>query len=237
MVGEGAAEGSWVCMVKGRNIREGAELECESSGIALSATVARRGAGEDGKFAEVNFSWRKTQRGSTGQPQSFEHVLELVGSIPLPPYMRRQAEERDYASYQTVYGSQPGSVAAPTAGLHFTEDLLNEMKVRMEKVTLHVGAGTFVPLRPGSVRDHRMHTGECAIRTQTHRFRLTHISFPETFSVTEDALRSLCERLEYPDSERNLIAVGTTTVRTLETLYFLGLRAALMGDGAPAEFR
>ncbi|QDZ25469.1 S-adenosylmethionine:tRNA ribosyltransferase-isomerase [Chloropicon primus] len=226
--GPAEASATWKCMVKGKNVNEGTVLiKQHSSGVVLSATILKRSE-ESSKFADVEFNW-SVEGSSDSSGRKFGDVLEALGSIPLPPYMKRAAETRDAESYQTIYAGVPGSVAAPTAGLHFTEDLVGKLErsrsICLEKVTLHTGPGTFVPLQSSKVQDHHMHT--------------------ETFSVTREALANVCEYLrEGKDGAKNLIAVGTTTVRTLETLYWLGLRRMLrepggkpMDDATPLDQR
>ncbi|TAK76822.1 MAG: tRNA preQ1(34) S-adenosylmethionine ribosyltransferase-isomerase QueA [Gammaproteobacteria bacterium] len=124
-------------------------------------------------------------------------VIESIGHIPLPPYMRRSAEESDYERYQTVYAKQKGSVAAPTAGLHFDEELLERLcdkNIEIGCLTLHIGAGTFAPVRVEDIRDHKMHS--------------------EYLEVSEE----LCEKINFTKARgKRVIAVGTTSLRALET--------------------
>jgi S-adenosylmethionine:tRNA ribosyltransferase-isomerase len=132
---------------------------------------------------------------------TFGEILEAVGHIPLPPYLRREEKEDDYQRYQTVYSSVKGSVAAPTAGLHFTEDVLRKIKdkgISTAELTLHVGAGTFKPVKSDNLEDHQMHT--------------------EHFSISKELIESLISH------KNNIIAVGTTSARTLESLYWIGVR-------------
>ncbi len=132
---------------------------------------------------------------------SFGEVLEAMGHVPVPPYLGRSDEESDAVTYQTVYARVDGSVAAPTAGLHFTPSVLGALRekgIGIEEITLHVSAGTFRPVKSEMICDHLMHT--------------------EHFFVTIDTLRAL--------RGRKIIAVGTTTVRTLESLYWLGIKCA-----------
>lgn len=132
---------------------------------------------------------------------SFAELLNLAGIIPLPPYLKRVPDDNDKNRYQTVYAKQEGSVAAPTAGLHFTEGILNELKakgIENEFVVLHVGAGTFKPVKSESMQDHDMHSEEIA--------------------VTQNTLQGLLRNAD------NLIAVGTTSLRTLESLFWIGLK-------------
>jgi S-adenosylmethionine:tRNA ribosyltransferase-isomerase len=142
----------------------------------------------------VRFSWEDDQ-------VSFGEVLEAMGHVPIPPYLGRNDEESDAVTYQTVYARINGSVAAPTAGLHFTPSVLQALTdkgIRSAEITLHVSAGTFRPVKSEMIYDHLMHT--------------------EHFYVTRDTLRAL--------RGRNITAVGTTTVRTLESLYWLGIKCA-----------
>ncbi len=132
---------------------------------------------------------------------SFGEVLEAMGHVPVPPYLGRSDEESDAVTYQTVYARVNGSVAAPTAGLHFTSSVLGALRdkgIGIAEITLHVSAGTFRPVKSEKISDHQMHT--------------------EHFFVTRDTLHAL--------RGRKIVAVGTTTVRTLESLYWLGIKWA-----------
>jgi len=147
---------------------------------------------EAGDARIIKFSWDCTGL-------NFSEVIEAAGHIPLPPYISREDVKEDNDRYQTVYSAVKGSVAAPTAGLHFTEDVLNSLSGKgIDKafVTLHVGAGTFQPVRCGNISGHNMHT--------------------EHFFVTDDTISKLIE------NEGKIIAVGTTSVRTIESIYWLG---------------
>lgn len=131
----------------------------------------------------------------------FSKVLEICGNIPIPPYLNRETESIDYQRYQTTYAKYDGSVAAPTAGLHFTERVMDEIKAKgvdMETVCLHVGAGTFLPVKNDNVAEHVMHT--------------------EPFAVKKSFLKDIIR------DGRKLTAVGTTSVRTLESLYYIGVK-------------
>ena len=143
---------------------------------------------------EIQFSWDNPLF-------TFAGLLEISGNIPIPPYLNRESEEIDLTSYQTVYSKIKGSVAAPTAGLHFTEtvfDALKKKSIICEEVTLHVGAGTFQPVKSETIGGHDMHT--------------------EHFVVS----REFVDRLAA--FEEKVIAVGTTSVRSLESLYFIGCK-------------
>lgn len=166
--------------------------------LSLQAALVER----CGETSIVEFTWHN------GLP--FSRVLEIAGSIPIPPYLNRDTEQIDLERYQTLYARFRGSVAAPTAGLHFTErvmDSLKERNIEIEKVCLHVGAGTFLPVKSSLVSEHTMHR--------------------EPFVVTFDFLNRLIS------SDRKVIAVGTTSVRTLESLYYLGIKC--IETGYPAD--
>lgn len=155
-----------------------------------------------GEASIVEFSW------NDGAP--FSKVLEVCGSVPIPPYLNRDTEEIDLERYQTLYAKYRGSVAAPTAGLHFTEKVLENLKSRnicINTVCLHVGAGTFLPVKSSLVSEHTMHR--------------------EPFVVTLSFLEELLER------RGKVVAVGTTSVRTLESLYYIGV--SCIEKGYPAD--
>ena len=168
------------------------------SRMALKADLVER----DGETSIVEFSWED------GAP--FSKVLEVCGSIPIPPYLNRDTEDIDLERYQTLYARYRGSVAAPTAGLHFTEKVLESIKSRnvdIETVCLHVGAGTFLPVKSSLVSEHTMHR--------------------EPFVVTLDFLEKLLAKTG------KVVAVGTTSVRTLESLYYMGVKC--IENGRPSD--
>lgn len=151
---------------------------------------------------EIEFSW--------DTDVTFASVLEYAGKIPIPPYLNRDTEESDSSDYQTVYANIKGSVAAPTAGLHFTPELLDDLKahnIPLEKITLHVGAGTFQPVKSDTIGEHPMHS--------------------ETFSISREFLERLIKQKK---DGKPVVAVGTTTVRTLESLPFLADKLRQNGD-------
>ncbi len=155
-----------------------------------------------GETSVVEFRW------DNGAP--FSKVLEMCGSVPIPPYLNRETEDIDLDRYQTLYAKFRGSVAAPTAGLHFTEKLLESIRnrgIRTETVCLHVGAGTFLPVKSSLVSEHTMHR--------------------EPFVVSLSFLEKLLA------SEGKVVAVGTTSVRTLESLYYVGVEC--LENGKPAD--
>lgn len=160
--------------------------------------------GRDGETGTVEFEW------SDGSP--FSRVLEVCGTVPIPPYLNRETEAIDTERYQTLYARIRGSVAAPTAGLHFTENVLDRIKAKgidTETVCLHVGAGTFLPVKSSNVAEHPMHR--------------------EPFVVSRDFIRGIL------DSGKKIIAVGTTSVRTLESLYYIGV--SILETGSPEDVR
>ncbi len=173
----------------------------EIRALNMTATLVER----DGETAIVKFDW-------TGN-LPFSTVLELCGRIPIPPYLNRETEAIDKDRYQTLYAKYRGSVAAPTAGLHFTDRVLAdicERGIETANVCLHVGAGTFLPVKDGRVAQHKMHS--------------------EPFSVTRSLLTAL---LEAKKAGRPITAVGTTSVRTLESLYYVG--AKCIENGSPSD--
>ena len=179
------------------------ELYCpDKEAPAASLGLQARLLGRDGKTGSVCFSW------TDGSP--FSRVLEVAGTVPIPPYLNRESEPLDTERYQTLYAHIRGSVAAPTAGLHFTQKILDAIRERgigMETVCLHVGAGTFLPVKSSLVSEHPMHR--------------------EPFVVS----RKLLERLHEGGSP--VVAVGTTSVRTLESLYYMGV--SCLENGCPQD--
>ncbi len=179
------------CLVGGaRKWKSGPLQLTTSSGEILSAEKITR---ENDSFI-IQFSW-------TGE-QHFAAILEEVGKTPLPPYLNRDAEEKDKTTYQTLFAKTDGSVAAPTAGLHYTEELLEKLAergIQEEFITLHVGAGTFKPVSTETMSDHEMHA--------------------EEFFIERSLLDALLDNLEKP-----FIPVGTTSLRALESLYWLGTK-------------
>lgn len=168
----------------------------------LRATLVEK----EGETGIVEFRW------DDGAP--FSNVLELCGTVPIPPYLNRETEEIDSERYQTLYARFRGSVAAPTAGLHFTENVMERIGNRgidIENVCLHVGAGTFLPVKSSNVADHPMHS--------------------EPFVVKKSFLR----KLSASDRKGGVIAVGTTSVRTLESLYYVGVSCIETGEPSNVE--
>jgi S-adenosylmethionine:tRNA ribosyltransferase-isomerase len=163
--------------------------------MGLKADLVER----NGETGVVEFSWQD------GNP--FSKVLEICGTVPIPPYLNRETETIDTERYQTLYARVRGSVAAPTAGLHFTDEVLEAISAKgidRENVCLHVGAGTFLPVKSSDVAEHPMHR--------------------EPFVVSLDLLKRI------RDNKSKLIAVGTTSVRTLESLYYVGVSCIENGE-------
>ena len=158
--------------------------------------------GQTGNTYAVRFAWDDPE-------VSFAEVLDAAGELPIPPYLNRPTEESDKTTYQTVYSRIKGSVAAPTAGLHFTEKVLDDLRgrgIETDEVTLHVGAGTFLPVKTADANQHTMHT--------------------EIIAVPKDTIRHIIAK------PGKIVAVGTTSMRTLESLYFIGAR---LHEGAAGE--
>ncbi|MBR5655317.1 MAG: S-adenosylmethionine:tRNA ribosyltransferase-isomerase [Prevotella sp.] len=185
---------SWLCLVGNlKKWKEGMlSRTFEVHGKQLTLSV-ERGAMQ-GTSHLVSFEWDNPS-------VSFAEILDVVGELPIPPYLNRDTQESDKTTYQTVYSKIKGSVAAPTAGLHFTERVLkaiDERGIDREEVTLHVGAGTFKPVKSEEIEGHEMHTEYICVHRRT------------------------LEKLIRHDAQA--IAVGTTSVRTLESLYYMGLK-------------
>ncbi|MCI1721041.1 MAG: S-adenosylmethionine:tRNA ribosyltransferase-isomerase [Bacteroidales bacterium] len=161
-------------------------------GVNLRAELVKKG---DEKGSVVKFKWDTND--------TFSEVLDMCGQVPIPPYLNRKTESIDKTRYQTIYAKIEGSVAAPTAGLHFTDRVLKSLDnkgIKRDNVCLHVGAGTFIPVKSEFIADHNMHT--------------------EPFSVSRQFLADLAALRP----EEKVISVGTTTTRTLESLYFIGVQ-------------
>ncbi|HEX6333849.1 MAG TPA: S-adenosylmethionine:tRNA ribosyltransferase-isomerase [Flavisolibacter sp.] len=189
----------WKCLIGGASKWKPGQvlhkaLRVNDSEVVLQATF--RGRLEDS--FRILFEWN--------DEHTFSEVLHAAGAIPLPPYIHREAELEDADRYQTIFGIHEGSVAAPTAALHFTPEVFDRLRnkgIHTEKITLHVGAGTFKPVKSEQIGGHHMHT--------------------EPFSVTKATLEHLA-------SSERIAAVGTTSLRTLESLYWLGIRLKFLHD-------
>lgn len=196
---------AWLCMIGNLKKWKQGELsrEVRVGNRCLHLTAVRGRVA--GTSHWVDFTWDDAD-------VSFAEILEAVGELPIPPYLNRATQESDKTTYQTVYSKIKGSVAAPTAGLHFTDAVLKALDSRgihREELTLHVGAGTFKPVKSSEIEGHEMHTEYVAVKRST-----------------------IVRLLEHHCSA---IAVGTTSVRTLESLYYMGLHVLRNPDAAEAD--
>jgi S-adenosylmethionine:tRNA ribosyltransferase-isomerase len=185
---------TWKCIVGNLKKWKDEPLEKELTSQGQVIRLQAHKIADYQTYQHIEFVWDDTKL-------TFSEVIDLAGVTPIPPYLHRESEAIDRDRYQTVYSSIKGSVAAPTAGLHFTDALLSRLHqngVATSAVTLHVGAGTFKPVQTETIEDHEMHT--------------------EFFSVSADTLRFLKQH------HGRIVAVGTTTLRTLESLYWLGIK-------------
>jgi S-adenosylmethionine:tRNA ribosyltransferase-isomerase len=182
----------WLCYIGRAAKWKSDTLQIENADLILEAKMIVK---RDDAFI-IEFNWNDTAK-------NFLDVLSIFGQTPLPPYIKRTAEEIDKQTYQTVFAKQLGSVAAPTAGLHFTEEVLAKLKqkgIESATLTLHVGAGTFKPIKTDNVLAHEMH--------------------PEWIDVPIQTIESLGSQQDKP-----IVPIGTTALRTIETLYWLGVKA------------
>ena len=184
---------AWYCLVGNlKKWKEGSlkrEIEVRGTRITISATRGEL----HGTSHRIDFEWDGNI--------SFAELIDMMGELPIPPYLNRETEESDKTTYQTVYSKIKGSVAAPTAGLHFTPEVLAALDahgIDREELTLHVGAGTFKPVKSEEIEGHEMHTEFISVRRETIEKLIAH--------------------------HASAIAVGTTSVRTLESLYYMGLK-------------
>lgn len=198
---------AWLCLIGNLKKWKGEVLRREMivKGRLITLTAERKEA--VGTSHWVDFHWNNKK-------VTFADILEVFGELPIPPYLNRETQESDKVTYQTVYSKIKGSVAAPTAGLHFTQrvlDALKEKGVDMEELTLHVGAGTFKPVKSEEIEGHEMHT--------------------EWISVSKSTIESLIHH------GGKAIAVGTTSVRTLESLYHMGVTLILYPDASDEQLK
>ena len=201
-------ESTWLCIIGGKRVKEGltlyVEIEIQNNPLTsfdkgeqlrLNAEILER----KGNEGVVHFSW-------TPDNLTFAELITFLGKIPLPPYIKREVEIEDKRWYQTVYANSNGSVAAPTAGFHFTDDIISQLKkknIKTENIVLHVGPGTFKPIDVDDVLEHEMHS--------------------ERISISKETLENILDYLKTTNNVR-VIATGTTTLRTLESLYWIGCK-------------
>ena len=187
---------TWKCMVGNAKKWHDEALELPISSLRSPITLKATKDAQNGSTYAVRFEW-------DDETVSFAEILDAIGELPIPPYLNRKTEESDKTTYQTVYSRIKGSVAAPTAGLHFTEKVLEDLHrrgIETDEVTLHVGAGTFLPVKTADANEHTMHT--------------------EIIAVPRATIAHILAKLG------RIVAVGTTSMRTLESLYFIGNRIA-----------
>jgi S-adenosylmethionine:tRNA ribosyltransferase-isomerase len=192
----------WNCMVGNLKKWKQEELVLKTTRMSLTAKIV----GHENGNQVIDFSWQPAEF-------CFAEVLEFMGVLPIPPYFKRESDDVDKERYQTIYAKNEGSVAAPTAGLHFTDQVFKSLKkknVKRLEVTLHVGAGTFMPVKSETMKDHEMHKEWMEVSAK----------LIDTF-LTE--------------STENVIAVGTTSLRTIESLYWMGVKAHLKPESTLQE--
>lgn len=197
----------WECMVG--NLKRFTDHQLYSEVMLNGRTIRLQAEKlkQNGNLADIQFTW---------QPDgaAFSEILTAIGKTPLPPYIKREPDEKDRERYQTIYSKKDGSVAAPTAGLHFTDHVLGLLKrknVSFHEVTLHVGAGTFQPIKADSLQKHDMHA--------------------EFIQVSCDFISHIA------DFDHPVVAVGTTSVRTLESLYWMGVKVMEKGMMPAGELK
>jgi S-adenosylmethionine:tRNA ribosyltransferase-isomerase len=190
-------EVEWICMLGGAKKWKSGKITCSIFFNDTKIIVEAKLLGRKDDMFHLSFKWENSDI-------TFAEIIETAGELPLPPYMNRKATSEDERRYQTVYAKQSGSVAAPTAGLHFTEEVMQQLalkKISNTFVTLHVGAGTFKPIKSAFYHQHQMHEELIDVK----------------YSAIEDLL----------NYEGKIIAVGTTSLRTIESLYWMGVKALL----------
>lgn len=195
---------NWICLIGNAKKWKEPVLSREITVAGQTVRLSAEKVQSYGETHQIRFSW--------DGGFSFAEVLDAAGELPIPPYLHRKTEESDLKTYQTVYSKIKGSVAAPTAGLHFTPEVLADLDAKgfgREELTLHVGAGTFKPVKSQTIEGHEMHTEYISVR------------------------RSTIERVM--QNFGKIIAVGTTSVRTLESLYYIGVTLATHPDATSEE--
>jgi S-adenosylmethionine:tRNA ribosyltransferase-isomerase len=187
----------WECLIGRLAKWKEKTISIKRNDFTLNAEIVKR----NGPVFTIKFSWDP-------ENYTFAEILEQVGQIPIPPYLKRESEAMDTNRYQTVYAEQKGSVAAPTAGLHFTDQIFEKLKSKnaeIDYVTLHVGAGTFKPVKSETLEGHDMHS--------------------EWIEVHKESIEKMIKQFSDKETSKNIVAVGTTSLRTIETLYWMGVKA------------
>lgn len=196
----------WQCLLKGAHkwkddapiFMEGTFTDSENQPVHIKATAEK--VSREGNSFVILFKWKT----ANNETLSFSEFLEFVGEIPIPPYLKREAEASDNVTYQTIFAKQEGSVAAPTASLHFTPSILEafkQKKIDMEQLTLHVGAGTFMPVKSEKMQGHEMHA--------------------EWVEIPLHLLERMAQQIK---SGKKTVAIGTTSTRTIESAYWMGVQ-------------
>ncbi len=197
----------WKCLVGGAKKWKDGKIICETDCNGTTIIIEAQKIEQLSDAFLIELSWSDSSI-------CFAELLHIAGSIPLPPYLNRTTEETDKERYQTIYAKHDGSVAAPTAGLHFTDHVFAELakkNIESAYVTLHVGAGTFKPVKSATMQDHEMHA--------------------EFIEVNDDTIFQILNKLE-----NGIIAVGTTSLRTIESLYWLGAKTYIEPNLSMDEF-
>ena len=195
----------WICLVGGAKKWKDGPLVKEITSDGKKILITAHKKEQSGEAYEIELSW--------DADISFAELLHLAGAIPLPPYLNRVAEEEDKERYQTIYAQHDGSVAAPTAGLHFTPTIFEQLaakNIAQDFVTLHVGAGTFKPVKAATMAEHEMHA--------------------EYIDVNQSLIKNLISHLS-----GSVIAIGTTSLRTIESLFWLGLKTIINPELKPLD--
>ena len=196
----------WICLIGGAKKWKEGKLEKEVLTNAGVVTLTAEKGQAIGNSYVIHFSWNHPSF-------TFAEVLHFAGVIPLPPYIKREVDEKDKTSYQTIYAQKDGSVAAPTAGLHFTQAVMENLQLKNidhHFVTLHVGAGTFMPVKSQTLEGHQMHS--------------------EWIDVSKETIERVAG-----GQYTKMVAVGTTSLRTLETLYWMGVKCGEIANASIEE--
>lgn len=187
----------WVCLIGRLEKWKDKIINLKTNDFSLNAEIVK----QNGIEFTILFSWEPSHF-------TFAEILEKAGEMPIPPYLKRESEPIDASRYQTVYAAQKGSVAAPTAGLHFSDLIFKKLKAKnaiTDYVTLHVGAGTFKPVKSETIEGHNMHS--------------------EWIEVERKSIENILNHISKNESKNTIITIGTTSLRTVESLYWMGVKA------------